>query len=242
MAQTIEIQTAQQVILSYDLAPVGTRVLSSVIDLFMQFIMLFVVLMGIEKLFPGEQVLSGWITFFILVFYHLLFETFMNGRSPGKMVTGIRVMRTDGAALGFSDCFLRWIISPFELNLTAGILALFLALGSEKRQRLGDLMAGTAVVSLKYRLHYNFSDLQKLHASRSEVEIRWPQLRYIEEKHILLIKNTLHSDGQYANKVREKAVRACAEKISNLLGLAETPSNHREFLQQVVDQYIVLTS
>jgi uncharacterized RDD family membrane protein YckC len=236
MAQTIEIQTAQQVVLSYDLAPVGLRVLSSFIDLFLQIAMFLAIF-----IFLGETLMVGWMAFAIFNFYHLLFETFMNGRSPGKMITGIRVMRTDGAALSFSDCFLRWIISPLELTLTAGILALFMALGSERRQRIGDLMAGTVVVSLKYSLHYRFSDLQNLHAGRKDVEVLWPQLRHIEEKHILLIKNLLSSRGNYREIVRQKAVGACANKMSSLLGLAEPPVDHRAFLQQVIDQYIVLT-
>lgn len=236
MARTIEIQTAQQVVLSYDLASVGARVVASLMDLFIQFLSLVVLGFTLDNTKVG-----GWLAFAVVTLYHFSFETFMNGRSPGKLITGIRVMRTDGAALGFTSCFLRWILRPLDITFSAGSLALFLALGSEKRQRLGDLMAGTAVVNRKYTMHYGFSDLLKLHESRKEIEVQWPQLRFIEEKHILLIKNTLHSAENYTSRVYQQAIGACAEKMATLLELSETPKNQRAFLQRVVDEYIVLT-
>ncbi|NBP05412.1 MAG: RDD family protein [Bacteroidetes bacterium] len=236
MGKTIEIQTAQQVVLSYELASVGNRMLASVTDIFIQFLLLLI--LGTSL---GGSQLFGWLAFIVVTCYHFLFETFMNGRSPGKLITGIRVMRTDGATLGFTECFLRWIMRPLDIGFSAGALAIFLAVGSEKSQRLGDLMAGTAVVKGKYGLHYRLSDLQKLHESRKEIEIQWPQLRHIEEKHILLIKNTLHAAENYTSQVYERAIFACAEKMAALLELQEIPANPRAFLHRVVDEYIVIT-
>lgn len=236
MGKTIEIQTAQQVVLSYDLASVGSRVIASLADVFIQFLLL--VILGSSL---GGTQLFGWLAFTVVTCYHFSFETFMNGRSPGKLITGIRVMRTDGAALGFTECFLRWIMRPLDIGFSAGTLAIFMAVGSEKGQRLGDLMAGTAVVNRKYSSHYRFSDLQKLHESRNEIELQWPQLRHIEEKHILLIKNTIHAAENYTPQVYEKAIYACAEKMSELLGLQEIPENPKAFLHRVVDEYIVIT-
>lgn len=236
MARTIEIVTAQQVVLSYDLASIGARAVATLTDLFIQFLAL--IILGFSL---GGTQLGGWLMFAVITLYHFSFEAFMNGRSPGKLITGIRVMRTDGAALGFTDCFLRWIMRPLDFTFSAGSLALFLALGSEKRQRLGDLMAGTAVLSRKYHLDYHFKDLLRLHESRSDIEVQWPQLRHIEEKHILLIKNTLHASEDYTRQVYEKALNICADKIAGLLELPETPKNTRAFLNQVVEEYIVLT-
>lgn len=236
MARTIEIQTAQQVVLSYDLASVGARAVATLVDLFIQFLCL--IILGFTL---GGTQLGGWLIFAVMTLYHFSFETFLNGCSPGKLITGIRVMRTDGATLGFTDCFLRWIMRPLDFTFSAGSLALFLALGSEKRQRLGDLMAGTAVVSRKHQLDYRFQDILRLHESRKDIEVYWPQLRHIEEKHILLIKNTLHAAEDYSHPVYEKAIIACADKMTDLLGLSETPKNSRAFLSRVVEEYIVLT-
>ena len=236
MAKTIEIQTAQQVVLSYDLASSGARVVSTLMDVFIQVLLLVVLGFGL-----GGTLLGGWLGFVVFTFYQLGCETLFNGRSPGKMIAGIRVMRTDGAALGFTDCFLRWVLRPLDITFSGGALALFLVLGSEKRQRLGDMMAGTAVVNRKYGLHYRFADLQRLHQSRNQEEVLWPQLRHIEEKHILLVKNTLFAAENYTSRAYEAALDACAIQMAELLELEEVPANKRGFLQRVVDDYIVLT-
>lgn len=236
MAKMIDIRTAQQVVLSYELAPAGRRVLATIIDLSLMGLLIVVMNSILE-----EGLLYSWLLFIIPGFYHLIFESTMNGRSPGKRMAGIRVMRTDGATLGFTDCFLRWIMRPLDLTFSGGVLAMFMVLGTEKRQRLGDLMAGTAVVSNRQTLHYTYTELMKLHESRSTIEITWPQLRHIEEKHILFIKNILGSRGQYTDAVYRKALDTCARKMSTLLGIHMPPEDPTAFLQQVVQEYIVLT-
>lgn len=236
MAKMIDIRTAQQVVLSYELAPAGRRVLATIVDLAVMGLAIFVVYYMFE-----ESLALAWLLFIIPGFYHLIFESAMNGRSPGKLMAGIRVMRTDGATLEFTDCFLRWIMRPLDLTFSAGVLAMFMVMGTEKRQRLGDLMAGTAVVSKKQTLHYTYNELMKLHESRSSIEITWPQLRHIEEKHILFIKNILGSRGQYTEAVYRKALDSCARKMSTLLGIHTPPEDPATFLQQVVQEYIVLT-
>lgn len=236
MAKNIDIRTAQQVTLSYDLATAGSRILATIIDVIAMALLVYLTQTGLDS-----SLTAAWISFSVFTFYHLIFESTMNGRSPGKMVMGIRVMRTDGAPLEFADCFLRWIMRPLDLTFTGGALSLFMVLGTEKRQRLGDLMAGTAVVSNKYSLHYSFSDLMQLHEKRSQTDITWPELRHIEEKHILFIKNVLNSREQFTAAVYKKALQACTEKMAGLLQLSELPKDQPAFLQQIVSEYIVLT-
>lgn len=236
MANSIEIRTAQQVTLSYDLATVGARILSTLIDG-----ALILLILWVTRFILGGGLLSAWASFIILTFYHLAFETVLGGRSPGKMITGIRVMRTDGAPIGFADCFLRWIVRPLDITFSGGALGLFLVLGSEKRQRLGDMMAGTAVVSVKHSLHYAYHDLMRLHHKNPEQNITWPQLRHIEEKHILFIKNIINSRDDYSENAHQQALRKCAERMVALLELEKHPADERGFLQQIVNEYIVLT-
>jgi hypothetical protein len=52
MAKTIEIQTAQQVVLSYDLASSGARVVSTLMDVFIQVLLL----VGTYVFLPTEPV------------------------------------------------------------------------------------------------------------------------------------------------------------------------------------------
>lgn len=236
MANSIEIRTAQQVTLSYDLASAGTRILATLIDG-----AVILLLLWVTRFILGGGLLAGWASFIILTFYHLVFESVLSGRSPGKMITGIRVMRTDGTPIGFADCFLRWIMRPLDITFSGGALGLFLILGSEKRQRLGDMMAGTAVISAKHSLHYSYPDLMRLHQKSPEQQITWPQLRHIEEKHILFIKNIINSRDDYSDEAHRKALSLCARKMASLLDMEKQPADERSFLQQIVNEYIILT-
>lgn len=236
MANSIEIRTAQQVTLSYDLASAGSRILATLIDG-----ALILLLLWVTRFLLGGGLLGAWTSFFIMTFYHLGFEAALAGRSPGKIITGIRAMRTDGAPIGLPDCFMRWIVRPLDITFSAGALGLFLILGSEKRQRLGDMMAGTAVVTTKHSLHYNFADLMRLHQRNPEQNITWPQLRHIEEKHILFIKNVINSRDDYSETAHRQALQKCAERMASLLNMQSCPADERRFLQQVVNEYILLT-
>lgn len=66
------------------------------------------------------------------------------GRTPGKMVFGLKVIRENGEAPGFGTAFLRWIgyfISSLPLNLGY----IWIALDS-KKQGFHDKLAGTVVI------------------------------------------------------------------------------------------------
>jgi uncharacterized RDD family membrane protein YckC len=236
MARQIEIRTAQQVTLSYDLAGAGLRILSTLIDWGILLIIGLFIFRALDN-----SLFAKWLSFIVVTFYHLIAEIVTNGRSPGKILTGIRVMRTDGAPLEMADLFLRWIIRPLDLTFSLGILALFVVNGTQRRQRLGDLMAGTVVITKKHSSHYNYTDLMKLHVSRTGTSINFPQLRHLEEKHILFIKNLLSSHEMYSAGAYRNALKKCAEHLASLLQLEKTPTNHREFLQKLVQEYIILT-
>ena len=75
------------------------------------------------------------------------FETLWSGRSPGKRLLGLRVVRESGHPITFSDSVLR------NLLRAADFLPFFYALGvmvsglDPRFRRLGDLVAGTMVVT-----------------------------------------------------------------------------------------------
>jgi uncharacterized RDD family membrane protein YckC len=91
----------------------------------------------------------------ILVLYVLLvlgypvgFETLANGRTPGKMVLGLRVVRDDGGPIRFRHAFVRGLVGVVldRPGLSFGLLSLIPMLFGARSKRLGDLAAGTIVV------------------------------------------------------------------------------------------------
>jgi uncharacterized RDD family membrane protein YckC len=68
------------------------------------------------------------------------------GQTLGKMVTGIEVVREKtGSAPGFTAGIIRTVLRLVD-GLFGYVVAFIVVLTSEKRQRLGDMAAGTLVI------------------------------------------------------------------------------------------------
>ncbi|HET9771454.1 MAG TPA: RDD family protein, partial [Acidimicrobiia bacterium] len=79
--------------------------------------------------------------------YDVAFETLASGRTPGKRVAGLRVVRLGGEPVGFLTSAVRNLLrlvdmQPGLLYAVGAVTILF----SRRNQRLGDLAAGTLVV------------------------------------------------------------------------------------------------
>ena len=84
--------------------------------------------------------------------YYVLLETFTNGKTVGKMLMKTRVVKLDGSKPSFSNYFVRWILRIIDVALTSGGVAAFTILIKGNGQRLGDIAAGTTVISEKQLL------------------------------------------------------------------------------------------
>jgi uncharacterized RDD family membrane protein YckC len=96
------------------------------------------------------------------VFYGALFETFMNGQTPGKWILGIRVVTREGQPISGMQAVLRnlfrwvdmappvWVwmpgaqqYVPFNITCMLGLICMSF---DPRFRRLGDLVGGTMVV------------------------------------------------------------------------------------------------
>jgi uncharacterized RDD family membrane protein YckC len=79
----------------------------------------------------------------VSLFYHVGCNTAFGG-TPGKLLIGLRILRTDGSKLTFTRALIRYLAEALSLApLGAGYL---LALFHPTRQALHDLVADTCVV------------------------------------------------------------------------------------------------
>ena len=97
---TVEIVTPENIAFHYRVAGPFRRLPAYLLDLFVRWAVLFV--LGIACSLAGI-VMGGMAIAVIMVssfllewFYGGVFETFMNGQTPGKWVLGIRVLSVDG--------------------------------------------------------------------------------------------------------------------------------------------------
>ncbi len=93
-----QIETAQNIRIQQTIAGVGDRILAYFIDIVVQVSYIFALLIGIGILNTSEDN-EMWVIYMILalplLMYFFLFETFMNGRTPGKAAMELRVVKLD---------------------------------------------------------------------------------------------------------------------------------------------------
>ncbi|HHC79984.1 MAG TPA: RDD family protein [Flavobacteriia bacterium] len=150
-----QIETAQNVSIQQNVASVSTRIGSFLIDILI-IIGYSIITIWILEALDLEFGMETWVIYLLLglpvFFYSLLFEVLMNGQSPGKYVNNIRVVKIDGSKPTFGSYLLRWMLRLIDIDFATGSVALLTILLNGKGQRLGDLAAGTTVISEKKRI------------------------------------------------------------------------------------------
>ncbi|MEU4689420.1 RDD family protein [Actinoplanes sp. NPDC023714] len=91
----------------------------------------------------------------VLLLYPTTIETLTNGRSVGKLVVGLRVIREDGGPIRARHAFTRALVGfaiewpGLLLPLVGWMISFGTMIGSSRGRRLGDLAAGTMVVHVR---------------------------------------------------------------------------------------------
>ncbi len=98
-----------------------------------------------------DPALSGAVlvifTVLTLIGYPLVFESATRGRTLGKMALGLRVVSDDGGPERFRQALFRALASLVEIWMFFGGPAVICSLLSPKGKRIGDVFAGTVVIS-----------------------------------------------------------------------------------------------
>lgn len=76
-------------------------------------------------------------------------EVGTHGRSAGRLVTGTVVVRADGAAVRLRHSLVRAVVGIIEIWASSGVIALIACAVTPRSTRLGDLLAGTNVISVR---------------------------------------------------------------------------------------------
>jgi len=89
-----------------------------------------------------------WVVLVFLLFvgYDISFEVLASGRTPGKRMNGIRVVRESGAPVTFASSAVRNVLRIIDLLPGTYLVGIASILVSSRNQRLGDHAAGTLVV------------------------------------------------------------------------------------------------
>jgi len=93
---------------------------------------------------PASIALGVW--FVLALGYHTVFE-WRFGKTIGKALVNIRVTSTDGSPLTLGDSVIRNVLRLVDWLPGFYLVGIAGAMVSDRKQRLGDRLAGTAVVS-----------------------------------------------------------------------------------------------
>lgn len=151
----VTITSIDNINIEFELAGLGSRFLAGALDTL--FILVPVIIafisLGLSTSIFGEGfhnvmlAFAAAIVFLVIWGYHIFFEMVWQGQTPGKKIMGIQVLTTQGHHISLKESLIRNLIRsidslPIPFYLLAGLFMGF----DDKRQRLGDMAAGTIVV------------------------------------------------------------------------------------------------
>jgi uncharacterized RDD family membrane protein YckC len=148
----LTIETPEGVALELTLAGVGSRFASALLDYLIQAVIvialaLFFSAVGLSPFSDGFAA-AVWTVSSFVVFtgYDIAFEVLNSGRTPGKRLNGLRVVRETGAPVTFTTSAVRNILRVIDILPGTYLVGIAAILATRRNQRLGDLLAGTLVV------------------------------------------------------------------------------------------------
>lgn len=228
---SVTIRTSQNVLLEYQPASVGERILGALIDYAVIFGWLL--MMGLLFSINGRTNTFLMIILFLpIVFYDLLSEWLLNGQSVGKIAMNMRVVMLDGSQPGLGAYLLRWILRIVEsVAFLGGIVPIITVAANGKGQRLGDIAAGTSVVRLKPAV---LLDDVLMQPQPENYTVQFPDVRLLSDRDMSLIRNIVQQGD-------ETALQLTADKIKSVTGVQSNLGN-REFLRTVINDYQFITA
>ncbi len=97
------------------------------------------------KLLNSELSNAGWLIMVLLGLTNFVIFPMFAGQSVGKMLTGLRVVKSDGAIPSFKSLLFRHLIG-YPITILTGGLGLLFSIFNAKGRALHDYLAGTEVI------------------------------------------------------------------------------------------------
>lgn len=237
----LSINTTQNVNINFTAASVGERLGAFLLDLLIKIAYVIVIgyfvfnLMGLGK---AIDKLDNWsatavIMLFALpyAFYTLTLECLLEGQTIGKRIVKIKVVKIDGYQASFGDYLMRWLMRLIDIWTNMGVIGLIALVVSEKTQRLGDITAGTAVISLRNKVTINSTILENI---GDEYVPIYPLVIKLSDNDVRIIKETFtiavaKNDFELITKLKTK--------IETVTGIKNQSGNNNDFIRTVLKDY-----
>jgi uncharacterized RDD family membrane protein YckC len=237
----LSINTTQNVRINFKAAAVGERILSHLIDFAVKAAYVIVISgivfywLQLDRLFDK---LDSWSRMTILLFfyfpviiYSITLESIFEGQTIGKKIVKIKVVKIDGYQAGFGDYLMRWFFRLVDLSIFFGVVAVITVISSKKGQRLGDMVAGTAVITLKNKINISHTILEEIGEAYVPT---YPLVIKLTDNDMRIIKETFQK-AEVKNDI--ETIHKLVSKIENVTGIKNQSGNDKDFLRIILKDY-----
>ena len=240
MTPSIRVHTAQNVTIEYPVASIGERIVATIIDWLILAAwggLVAAVVFNVSAIPDEIQVwIMGILVGLPVLFYRLVSEIFLDGQSIGKKSQKLRVVRLDGTAPRVGDYLLRWLLRIVD-NFFYGLVGIIAIAASGKGQRVGDMAAGTSVISLK-PVTQPLLDVASL-ATPADYQPVFPQAANLSDQDVALLRQLVTRSIQNQNR---ELLHETALKIKALLYVQADDLDDEAFLRTVLRDHAHLLS
>jgi len=255
--------TPEGIRLDVVLAGLGSRFIAYLFDVCVQtaaLIAFLIVLHSFEGSNPDTTsvliAVGSAVAFLFLDFivYFVIFEMLFNGRSPGKRLAGLRVVRVSGQPVGFVASALRNLLRLVDFLPVLNLLGSVLILATTKNQRLGDLAAGTIVIRERVAAEQTLTDRafssgaafaapagQASYWAAGQPPDHWlpPELAHwdvsaVPVEELALARTFLGNRDGYTPEARQRLAVQLANRIWPYVAGPSSPLHPERFLEMVL--------
>lgn len=237
----LTINTTQNVNINFTAASVGDRIFGYLIDSLIKIayaIAVFYVFfyqVGLNE-YLQDQDMWSMVAVYVLfyspvLFYSLIMESLMNGQTFGKRLLKTKVVKFEGYEASFGDYLMRWFFRLIDINLSSSIVGLITMIVNKNNQRLGDIVAGTAVISLRSNITINHTILQELEATYQPV---YATVIKLSDNDMRIIKESLEVSmvsNDYALLIKLRS------KIEEVIGTKKGATSDVDFIKTIIKDY-----
>lgn len=237
----LSINTTQNVKINFIAASAGERIGSYFIDLAIKIAYVIVITMIffywlklgllLDKLDNWSRMSIIFLFYLPVIIYSITLESIFEGQTIGKKILKIKVVKIDGYQAGFGDYLMRWFFRLVDISLFSGIIALITVVSSKKGQRLGDMVAGTSVITLKNKINISHTILEEIGSAYVPT---YPLVIKLSDNDMRIVKETFQKADL---KNDYETIAKLVAKVESVTGIKNQSGNQRDFLRIILKDY-----